>query len=62
MKKTKLIRGNAKRVIAVASAFMMTCSTVAGNPVNHAAAAYAKEAEYCKRGRKIHPGRRMPAI
>lgn len=48
MKKTKLIRGNAKRVIAVASAFMMTCSTVAGNPVNHAAAAYAKEADTAK--------------
>ena len=45
MKKNKLIKGNAKRVIAVASAFMMTCSTTVGTPLNGATIAYAKEAE-----------------
>ncbi|KJJ69104.1 InlB B-repeat-containing protein [Clostridium sp. FS41] len=44
MKRTKLVKGSAKRAIAVASAFMMTCVSVAASPGLGTATAYAKEA------------------
>ena len=43
MKKIKLARGSARRAIAMASAFMMTCSTVVGNPYCGVISAFAKE-------------------
>lgn len=43
MKRTKLVKGSAKRAIAVASAFMMTCVSVAASPGLGTATAYAKE-------------------
>ena len=44
MKRTKLVKGSAKRAIAVASAFMMTCVSVVASPGLGTATAYAKEA------------------
>lgn len=43
MKKNKLIRGNVKRAIAVASAFMMMCNPVLGAPLSSVNSAHAEE-------------------